>query len=396
MSAVMQRMVKSRTGLILRHPFFGALALRLKFVETDKVPTMATDGTHLFFNTEFANGLSKEEMEGVICHEVMHNALLHMIRRGKRDPYGWNVACDYAENLILKDCGFTLPADALLDEKWRDITAEAIYDRLPKEDKEGPVIYVAGIGEIPSDKGGTGVAVDPKSNKEGNGKGGDATDGQPSKNYSELEAEWTQAVTSAATAAKMAGNLPGAIGKFATDLIKPQVDWKAALRRFITNTARSDQTWSRPNRRFIGSGLYLPSTHSQNVGTIAIGLDTSGSVSDAELAAFWSETHSLITSMNPERVVVIPCDAQVHDVQEFTRDNVPKQFTFGDEGGRGGTRFYPVWDYIKEKDINPVCALYLTDMEADFGKAPPYPVLWVKSTDHTAPYGQEIKLDIHR
>src|SRR6266581_7065450 len=103
------RMARGRTALLLDHPFFGALILRLKLVEADWLATMATDGASLFFNARFVAGRSDPELVGVLAHEVMHPALQHHTRRGDRDAELWNVACDYAINPILLKTGIRLP-----------------------------------------------------------------------------------------------------------------------------------------------------------------------------------------------------------------------------------------------------------------------------------------------
>ena len=51
---VYDKVVVARVGLLLRHPFFGNMATRLKIQHCDDwCPTAATDGRHLYFNTQF-------------------------------------------------------------------------------------------------------------------------------------------------------------------------------------------------------------------------------------------------------------------------------------------------------------------------------------------------------
>ena len=51
---VLDKIIVARVGLLLRHPFFGNMATRLKIQECDEwCPTAATDGRHLYYNTEF-------------------------------------------------------------------------------------------------------------------------------------------------------------------------------------------------------------------------------------------------------------------------------------------------------------------------------------------------------
>ena len=59
---VADRIIVARVGLLLRHPFFGNMATRLKVQHCDDwCPTAATDGKHLFYNTQFFNALSNKD-----------------------------------------------------------------------------------------------------------------------------------------------------------------------------------------------------------------------------------------------------------------------------------------------------------------------------------------------
>ena len=80
------KVAQAKTQLMLRHPFFGSCAAGLNFVETDKVPTMATDGRSILWNRAFVDSLDKDHVMGVIAHEVLHVVFKHMLRMGKRNP----------------------------------------------------------------------------------------------------------------------------------------------------------------------------------------------------------------------------------------------------------------------------------------------------------------------
>ena len=90
---------------------------------------MATDGARIVYNPAFVGELKPAELEGTLAHEVMHCALGHQCRRGERDPRLWNEAADLAINPILISNGFTLPAGALIDPAFTNLSAEEIYAR---------------------------------------------------------------------------------------------------------------------------------------------------------------------------------------------------------------------------------------------------------------------------
>ena len=110
-----QKMLKARTLLILDHPFFGCLALRLKMLETNEHQTAITDGKNLLYNPTYIEKLTTQETLGFMAHEVMHAALGHTWRQGKRESKKWNIASDYTINSNLLEAGFTLPNGALID-----------------------------------------------------------------------------------------------------------------------------------------------------------------------------------------------------------------------------------------------------------------------------------------
>ena len=131
------RIQKARTTLLLDHPFFGTLLFRLGARACSSIATMATDGVSLFYNPEFVDMLNAAELAGVLAHEVMHPALQHHTRRGDRDHARWNLACDYAINPILLNAGLTLPKDVLIDNRFRGMSAERIYNLIEEDEKQG-------------------------------------------------------------------------------------------------------------------------------------------------------------------------------------------------------------------------------------------------------------------
>ena len=71
---ILDKLVTARIALLLKHPFFGNLATRLKIVNADDwCPTAATDGRHFFYNVKFIDSLTTRETEFLFGHEVLHN-----------------------------------------------------------------------------------------------------------------------------------------------------------------------------------------------------------------------------------------------------------------------------------------------------------------------------------
>ncbi len=361
--------MSARTALLLDQPFFGVLALQLVLVERTDIPTMATDGVHLFFSPSFLDTLSRDETIAVICHEVLHCAAGHCWRKDGRDHQQWNIACDYAINPIVADASMKLPAGALLDAQWQGKSAEYVYARLPQQPPQAK-------GQGQGNGNGCGEVLDaPATDEDGNA--------------APTAADWQQIAAQAVQAAKVRGKLPASLARTFGTLVQPIVDWRSLLRRFVTETTTSDYSWSQPNRRYLHVPLYLPQLHAHACGPIAIAIDTSGSIDDTLLRQFASEVNAIAQDLQPARVDLLWCDARLHRVDTFERGEA---VTFKPIGG-GGTDFSPVFDYYDDNpDMAPACLVYLTDLQGSFpSDAPTYPVLWACTyAAGIAPFGEVV------
>lgn len=366
-SAAAEAMTAARSNLVLCQPFFGALALRLRLIEDPTHPTAWCDGQYLGYNPDWVLTLSREQRLGLLAHEVMHPALLHHTRMGEREPGRWNVACDHAINLILTEANFALPDKGMCDPQYAGLSAEAIYDRLPP-----------GTGAGHPDPGGCGAVRRPQS---GGGQG----------SLEAQEGEWKVAIAQAATAARQMGKLPAALDRLIHEALQPKIPWRSLLQQFFLDRRPADVSWKRPNRRFVYQHLYLPSRETVPCGTLAVVIDTSGSVSGPELDAFATEIRSIHDQLRPDRLLVLYCDAKVHRVDEFGPHDT---LTFRAIGG-GGTDFRPPFDYLQAHHLTPDALVYLTDGYGTFPTEASYPVLWlINNHTQTPPFGQHVILDL--
>ena len=142
---------KARARLLVRAPFFGALALGLKWVDAPEVGTMATDGRAVWFNAAWCEAQGAEKTMGVIAHEVLHVVNKHHLRRRGRDAQLWNVACDLFVNRVLLADQYVLPGTLIFDagDRFAGLPVEVIYQRLLEEQAQ----QQAG-GMLPPDAGG--------------------------------------------------------------------------------------------------------------------------------------------------------------------------------------------------------------------------------------------------
>lgn len=393
-----QRIQKTRTALVLDHPFFGSLLFRLKGRESRSIKTMATDGVSLYWNPEFVETLSAATLAGTLAHEVMHPALHHHVRRSGRDPKRWNMACDYAINPLLIDAGLSLPEGVLLDNRFRGMSAEQIYNLLETESE--------------SDQGSDDEEEKPESG--GNGAMGESSregdPGEPSAPETEggigqvLDAplpdnatptieeqvrEWDVAVTQASAVARQAGKVPAGLDRTLEGAAEAAIDWRELLRRLWSDTIPADYSWLRPNRRHLWTGLYLPGVLRDGAGEVAIAVDCSGSVSPRQLRLFEAEARSILEGQRPVRVYVLYFDALVHKVETY---EAGQRIDLNPVGG-GGTEFGPCFEWLEERSIQPQSLVFLTDLYGSFPPcAPAYPVLWASTGGRKAPFGQVIPM----
>ncbi len=242
------------------------------------------------------------------------------------------------------------------------------------------------------DPSGTGEVMDASA------RAGDGDDesGQTPVDVAAEEQAWDEAMHQALNIARAEGKVPGQVEETVKGAHASMLDWRSLLRRYMTDAAKSDYSWSLPNRRFIDSGLYLPSIRSEGIETIAVIVDTSGSLPAATLAAFWAELREVAAEIRPGRVVVLQVDAVLQDAAEYVPDELPEEIALK---GRGGTDFRPGFEWLDEQGIQPAVCLYFTDMEcSDYPEAePPFDVVWVNWSHppedwNREPWGERIDI----
>ena len=434
------------TELLRKQPFFGSLALRLPLRADASRETLTSDGHELRYAPRWIADTDAHFIETAIARVVLACALKHHTRRNGRDPERWQRASQLVTHALVRDAGFRLPPDA---EAWEGMSVEEAYDRLPepREDDSGGDSGCTGVdgtgagaaGEQPDgenrddagrqpDNDNDGESDDPADPPDaGDGQSRDDSDrdgqadSQPSHDSSgtggvmdapsgaggadsgptpaELTAEeqaWDEAMHQALNLAKAEGKASGGIEEAVRGAHASTVDWRTLLRRYMTDAAKCDYSWSLPNRRFIDSGLYLPSIRSEGIETIAVIVDTSGSLPPATLAEFWAEVREIATELQPESVVVLQVDAAVQDASEYSGADLPDEIAVR---GRGGTDFRPGFEWLDEQGIRPGVCLYLTDMLCSSYPEvePDYPVIWANYAEppsdwNRQPWGERIDI----
>lgn len=121
---------------------------------------------------------------------------------------------------------------------------------------------------------------------------------------------------------RLRGNVPAGWQRWSDDVLEPVVDWRRLLRSAVRHgvadiAGRVDFTYRRPSRRAsVMPDVIMPSPR-QPLPTVAVVIDTSGSMSDGMLAQVLGEVSGLLASVGVgrNRLQVVCCDAQAYEAQ---------------------------------------------------------------------------------
>ena len=366
-----ERLVTARIGLLLKQPFFGNLATRLKLVNADEwCPTAATDGRNFYYNSRFIMMLSGEkECEFLFGHEVLHCVYEHIGRRVDNDHQAQlsNIAADYCVNgdLVQHKVGemiTTVPC--LHDTKYYGWNYERVYDDLYENAEKVDIKDLAeqlldehleNEESTTSEDSGDGEGKDKKE-EEGQGKG------RPKLSKQELQDikdELKEAVVSAAKQTG-AGNLPNNVKRIIQEITEPKMNWKELLRQQLESTQKSDYTFARPSRRGWHMDAILPGNDVEEMIDISVALDMSGSISDEQARDFLSEVKGITEEFNNYKIHIFCFDTDTYNPQDFTSENLDDISEYELQGG-GGTDFECMFKYLKDNEISPKRLVVFTD-----------------------------------
>jgi predicted metal-dependent peptidase len=344
---VVDKIIVARVGLLLRHPFFGNMATRLKIQDASEwCKTAATDGRHLFYNREFFGGLTTKQVEFVVAHEILHNVFDHMGRNEGRDRQIFNIAADYCVNgqLIRDHIGEQPPEIKIFhDPQHYNKSAEQVYDEIfEKYDEE----QLKALGQLLDDH------IDWE--KEGEGRPAYSKD-----ELKQIRDEIREATMQAANAAG-AGNTPANVARMIKELTEPKMNWRELLRQQIQSTIKTDYSFSRPNRKGWHTGAILPGMKFDETIDIAVSLDMSGSITDEMSMDFITELKGIMDEYKDYNIKLWCFDTKVYNEQDFDGYSGEDILSYEIMGG-GGTDFMCNWAYMKNNDIVPKKFIMFTD-----------------------------------
>lgn len=395
----MDKFKQALVALVHSEPFYGHLLLNMKISKDDKIPSAGvwvTDKINLAYNEAWFNELSLNHACKVLKHECEHIFREHISRAKqigavtKELHKRYNLATDATINRNdLTDMTKTIGGVTV--EKLNETLKKYIDDFnakpenkskrsfVPMEDGQLAEYYYNRINEfaeqnsdlLPESGEGMGETVD------------DHSQWGKSEGTAETQKEVIKgAVNEAVKKSGGIGNVSGDIASIVSKLNESQVNWRQQLRQFFVNTQKSTKmaTRKKRNRRY---GILQPGVKRKPELHLGLCVDTSGSVSDKELAMFWTEMEAIHKC--GVRLTVIEADCEVKNVYDFDPKK-PPEFR-----GRSGTAYSPAIEMAKSLKVDGIC--YCGDFDtADKPVDPKLPFLWVgvRNSPPPAKFGKVI------
>ena len=361
----------------------------------EEVPTAYTNGKDEVYGRKFVEVLSDAELRGLILHENYHKLYRHLTTWKNLwdiDPELTNMACDYVINIKIVDENpperkdgkmvrfAVLPEGALIDERFRGMSAAEVFNILSKQQSSEPKPR-RGNGEGGDGEQSEGGTTGSQNTAVGRGTIFDEHDWEGANELtpdevSELERDIDEAIRQGAL---VAGKMGVDVSRDIEDLLQPQVDWREVLREFVKSTCagKDFSTWARPNRRFLGQGVYLPSGISEKVDELVLAIDTSGSIGQRALTLFLTEVKAICDTVKPDKVRLLYWGHSVVGDESYELSALDDLVKSTKPRGGGGTDVECVVEYMRDNKITPQATIVLTDgdLYGGWGKWD-CPVLW--------------------
>ena len=351
---------RASAWFLSHYPLLGGIAASFKiiqdtsFCQKNEIHIAAVDASCGEIYVNRSAGLSELEWRFVLAHEYLHAGLQHQKRCQGRDPYLWNIACDYVINGWLHEMKIgRMPDEGLLyDETLSGLSAESIYDIIVKELRKYRKLDTFrgfGKGDIFSSggyrkyDGSRGVNLDEffkNALKEGLDFHGSNT----------------------------RGYLPAGLVAEIQAMASPPIPWEVELGKWFDHQfppLERVRSYARASRRQgatpdIPRPNYVNRENDLENRTFAVVIDTSGSMSQRDIAKALGSISSYAISKDVPFVRVVFCDAQAHDAGYLSPEDIAGRVQVT---GGGGTVLQPAIDLIEKSDDFPATGpiLIITD-----------------------------------
>jgi predicted metal-dependent peptidase len=388
------RIKAAKLWVAVRRWYMAKAVYRLTIIPSTMLPTMAVDTSwRVYANPHYVLGCTTERLAASLMHEANH-VLRDHANRAKMvvmpgDNMRWNVAADIPINDMLADDNLDVDRENWMYSDKFDLdkgqTSEWYYRKLrddanDNDNDDGDGGGSGGAGQ-PGEGEQGGQPGDPHGDHTscGSGAGGDPVDGELAPDdkrvgsVSPTEGEIIRRQVAndikEHEAKNGRGSVPGYLSEWASDLLRPKVDWRKALgwqlRNAVANRAGETTLTYRRRARRNPTDFILPGRVDPQV-NIAVVWDTSGSVGDTDLTTIATELEGLLRTVNvaDDQITVLTTSVQVTGVQKVS--SMRQAFTMD----RGGTDMRVGIDAALELKPRPDVVLIMTDGETPWPDEP--------------------------
>lgn len=248
-----------------------------------------------------------------------------------------------------------MPDGGLLDTKFAGMDSQQVFYKLDDDDGQG---------------GGSGSGHNPFDEHDWDGAA-ELTE----EETKELAQQLDQAIRQGSI---LAGKVGSGGNRDIGELLQTKQDWRELLRDFVTTTCagKDYSTWKKPNRRYIGMDILMPSSISETVGEIVVGIDTSGSIGNDDLNSFLTEIVGICDQVKPSKIRLMYWDTQVCSEEIYLDADYVNLVQSTKPKGGGGTDPECVPAYMNEHGIKPEAVIMLTDGYVGSWGNWSVPVMW--------------------
>jgi len=379
MNELLDEITRTSIRLMLKEPFYGHYFSTINRQMTDKVSSigMAVAGqSHLtlYVNPPFwKQVLTTEDYRyGALKHEILHIVFKHILMTHKFEFKDLaNIAMDMAVNQYIDH--EQLPLSPVIIDNYPDLNLKKDKDvnyyyhkLLTVYKRKGPVNSLLQL-QLDLEKFN-------QNNLIGDHRFWEPLDASQQKNLENNINQMTRSVLERSKKNTAFGLLPAGLKAYLQSIeqnTRPSVNWRRMLRLFATSSQRTylKNTIRRPSRRY-GS---IPGIKVKHKNKLLVAIDTSASVSNQDLAAFFGEIHHIFRQ--GAEIMIVECDTHIQK-QYLYRGKTPQFIT-----GRGGTDFNAPL-LLANKNYQPDAIVYFTDGAGSSPKIiPRAPILWMLTPD---------------
>ncbi len=335
---------RARRWLISHYPLLGSLLTQFELVEDADVcermhisiAAVQVSTGEIYINPRRQLGI--EQAKFVLAHEVLHAGLNHSSRRQGREPYLWNVACDFVINDWLVSMNLGLPPEGglLFDEELRGWAAEDIYLRLASDLRVRRRLCTLRGDDV------------------------DMLDERPGKFFTDREEFCRRALLQGLDYHQNFGRgaLPAGLLEAIRTLNQPAIPWQAKLAEWIQERCplpERRRTYARPSRRQSTTPdtprpRFVEPEDERTTRTFGVIIDTSASMQRDELGKALGAIVAYSQAQSVTQVRLVYCDAQPYDEGFVAIDSLASRVQVW---GRGGTVLQPAVNLLQSRKDFP-------------------------------------------